>query len=382
MTKLYTVLLLSSLYLLASCKSASKAYERGNYNDAIDLSIKKLQKDPNDYDARQVLKNAYANKVSQHEDQVRILNNSKGDNRFERIYSEYLELQQLYNKVRRVPSASKVVDAKDYSEHVETYRSKAIEAHVEKAARYMEDTQRGKLAYRDAYHEFVAALRLRPDDFELKQKTDEALNLALTKVLVVPVDSYRSGGYSSSYQLKNFQDDILRTLAHNMNSSFVRFYSEWDARNKNIEVDQVMELNLSRIYLGVPNDQNAVREVSKEVVVKETVYKPDSIIKTYGKVHAKITTTKRVLVSEGDLVISIRDTKGRSIWNDRFTGEHRWQTEFSSWTGDERALSESDKTQVDKKPDAAPKEDEVMSKLFTQIQNDLSYRLRNYYSRF
>lgn len=381
MSKFYFVLLLSSLSLLA-CKSASKAYEKGNYNNAIELAVKKLQKDPNDYDSRQILKNSYANAVAQHEDQIRILSNSKSESRFESIYSEYRYLQNLYDMVRRYPSASSVVQAKDYSEYLETYRDKAAEVHVNKALKYMEETHRGKLAYRDAYNEYRAALRLKPDDFELKQTTQEVLDMALTKVLVIPIESYRTYGSSGSYQLRNFQEDIMRTLVHHLNNDFVRFYSEWDARNKNVEPDQVLELNLSRIQFGQPHDQSTVREVSKEVVVKETVYKPDSVVKQMGKVYARITTTKRTLVSEGDLVISIRDTKGRMIWNDRFTGEHRWQTEFTSYTGDERALTDADRTQINKQPNTSPQQDEVMGQLFQQIQNDLSYRLRNYYSRF
>jgi putative component of toxin-antitoxin plasmid stabilization module len=381
MSNFYFVILLSSLSLLA-CKSASKAYEKGNYTNAIELAVKKLQKDPNDYDSRQILKNAYANAVAQHEDQVRILSNSKSESRFESIYSEYRYLQNLYDLVRRYPSAASVVQAKDYSEYLETYRDKAAEVHVNKALKHMEEKHRGKLAYRDAYNEYRAALRLKPDDFELRQTTQEVLDMALTKVLVIPIESYRTYGSSGSYQLRNFQEDIMRTLVHHLNNDFVRFYSEWDARNKNVEPDQVLELNLSRIQFGQPHDQSTVREVSKEVVVKETVYKPDSVVKQMGKVYARITTTKRTLISEGDLVISIRDTKGRMIWNDRFTGEHRWQTEFTSYTGDERALSDADRTQINKQPSTSPQQDEVMGQLFQQIQNDLSYRLRNYYSRF
>jgi hypothetical protein len=382
MTKFYFVLLLSSLYLLSSCKSASKAYEKGNYDDAIEISIKKLQKDPDDYQLRQVLKNAYNNAVQQHEDEVRILSNSKNETKYERIFNEYLSMQHLYTMIRRYPVAISVVQPKDYSEYVETYREKAAEVHIEKAQKYLEDDHRGKLAYRDAYLEYRAALRFKPNDFELKQSAADALDRALTKVLVIPVDSYRNYNGSGSYQLKNFQDDIMRTLAHHMNHDFVRFYSEWEARSKNIEPDQIMELNLSRVQIGMPYDQTSTREVSKEVVVKEIVHRPDSITKVYGKVYAKITTTNRTLLSEGDLVISIRDTRGNLIWNERFTGQHNWESEFKTYTGDERALSDSDKSQLNKPMPTAPPQDEVMNRLFQQIQNDLSYRLRNYYSRY
>ena len=155
-------------------------------------------------------------------------------------------------------------------------------------------------------------MRYRPDDFDLKKKRDEAYDLALTKVVITDMQQFGGYRYSSSSQMKNFQRDVIRTLSYNMNNDFVKFYTEYDARNNDIEPDQVMELNLNRISLGQPYDQKNTREVSKEVVVKEIVYKPDSVVKQYGTVKAKITTTKRTLVSQGDLIISVRDTKGRT----------------------------------------------------------------------
>ena len=120
-----------------------------------------------------------------------------------------------------------------------------------------------------------------------------------------------------------------------------------------------------------------------EAVIKETVYKPDSVIKQYGTVKAKITTTQRTLLSEGDLMIAIRDLKGLVVWSDRFTGEHRWKTEFATYSGDERALSDSDKAALNKSTEyTMPRQEQIMEELFKQIQNDLSYRLRNYYSRY
>lgn len=383
MDKLYSVLLLSTLYLL-SCKSASKAYDKGNYNDAIDISLKKLQKDPNDYDAKTVLQNAYKSAVEQHENRIRIQANSKNELRYERIYGEYVALQRLHDKVNRYPSAAKAVNPQDYSEYIETYRNKVADLHEEKGERWMADAAKGKVAFREAYYAFNKALQFRPDNSDLRQKRDSAYYKALTKVLVVPVQYY-GGGYGSgsySYQLRNFHESILRTLAYNAGGDFVKFYSEWDLRNKNLEADQILELNLNRVNFGQPYDEKNVREVSKEVVVKEIVHKTDSVTKQYGKVYARITTVKRTMISQGDLFITIRDTKGRTMWSDRFTGEHRWQTEFSSYTGDERALSESDKNLVNKQTTDYPREEVVMEELLREIQTDLSNRMRNYYARF
>jgi len=379
MTKLYTLVLASLLLLVYSCKTASKAYQKGDYTDAIELGVKKLQKNPGDVETRDLVQRSYNLTVEDHEDQVRILSNSKTDSRFEQIYLQYVSLQHLYKTIRQYPAVAQQIRATDYSSYLATYSEKAAEVHIDRADKWM--SERTKPAYREAYKELNTALRYRPDDFELKKKRDDAYERALTRVVITDMQQYSDYRYSASSQLKNFQRDVIRTLSYNMNNDYVKFFTEWEARNKDVEPDQVMELNLNRINLGQPYDQKSTREVSKEVVIKEIVYKPDSVVKQYGTVRAKITTVKRTLISQGDLFISVRDTRGRAIWNDRFTGEHKWQTEFATYTGDERALSETDKTQVNKSQSNPPSEESILDELLRQIQNDLSSRLRSYYTR-
>ena len=381
MTKIYPLAVAASLILIYSCKSASKSYQKGDYTEAIERGVKKLQKDPNDYETRDLVQKSYTYTVNEHEDQIRMLANSKSDNRFDRIYQEYVALQNLYNTIHQYPEATRLIKAKDYSESVETYRDKAAEVHIEKAEKWKNEGT--KEAYREAYKEYATAVNYRPDDFELRKQRDTAYDRAIVKVILNPIQNLGGYQYGSSYQLQNFQRDVVRTVSTNMNNDFVKFYSEYEARSKDVEPDQVMELNLSRISIGQPNDIKTSREVTKQVVVKEIVFREDSVKKEYGIVKANITTTKRTLLSQGDLFITVRDTKGRTIWNDRFTGQHKWETQFTNYTGDERALSDTDKTALNQNKNVnAPTEDQIMDELLRQIQSDLSYRLRNYYTRY
>jgi hypothetical protein len=381
MTKFYSIAIAASLLFIYGCKSASKSYQKGNYTDAIERGVKKLQKDPNDYETKDLVQRSYTYTVNEYEDQIRILSNSKSDDRYDRIYQQYVALQNLYNTIHQYPEAARVIKAKDYSESVETYRDKAADVHIQKANQWINEGTRE--AYREAYKEFATASNYRPDDFELRKQRDSAYEHAVVKVILNPIQDLGGYRYGSSYQLQNFQRDIIRTLSYNMNNEFVRFYSEYEARSKDITPDQVMDLNLSRISIGQPYDNKSTREVTKQVVVKEIVIKEDSVKKEYATVKANIITTKRTLLSQGDLVITVRDAKGRTIWNDRFTGEHKWETQLVSYTGDERALSESDKTSLNQTTNSnPPTEDQIMENLMRQIQNDLSYRLRNYYTRY
>ena len=171
MTKLYSLAIVA-LILIYSCKSASKSYQKGDYTEAIDRGVKKLQKDPNDYETKELVQKSYAYTVNEHEDQIRILSNSKSDNRYDRIYQQYVALQNLYNTIHQYPEAARLIKAKDYSESVETFREKAAEVHVEKAERWMKEGT--KEAYREAYREYATAVNYRPEDFELRKQKDTA----------------------------------------------------------------------------------------------------------------------------------------------------------------------------------------------------------------
>jgi hypothetical protein len=379
MTKFYSFLF-ASAFFLAGCKSVSKAYNQGDYADAIELGIKKLQKDPADTETRDLVKSAYTFAVTQHESRIRSLSTSAGENRYESILREYNQLQDLYETIQQSPSAANAIRPVNYADYVETYRNKAAELHLANAERYMEEGT--KRAYREAYNAYGQALRY-VNSSDIKKKRDDAYNAAVTKILVVPIQNYGGYSYHSNMQLQQFQNNVMRTLANNIHDNFIRFYSEWDLRSKDLEPDQVLEMNLGRLMIGRPVDNSTTREVSKQVVVKETVHKPDSVVKQYATVKARITTTRRTLLSEGDLYMTIRDINGRVVWNDRFTGQHRWQMEFVSYTGDERALSDSDKAQINKTPtNRIPSEAEIMEELYRQIQLDLSGRLRGYFARY
>ena len=369
-------------FLFTSCKSPAKLYDKGNYNDAMDAAIKKLQKDPNDYESREVLKSSYKYAVSEYEDRIRILSNGSSETKYDQIYLQYDQLQNLYEKIRKYPAIVQFMKPADYSDFVETYRNKAHEDHIAKGDKWMESEDRR--SYREAYYEFRKALRYKPDDFDTKKKTEDAYEAAVVKVMLIPMDVMNNNYYysNSSYQVRNFQDALIRNLNYNSGNEFIKYYTEWSTESKRIQPDEIVEMRMGRMNIGQPYDQSSNRQVSKEVVIKERVYSKDSVVKEYGKVYANVITTKRTLVSDVDMYVTAREPKGRILWSDNLRSEHQWKTEFATYTGDERALTESDKALLNKKDNKAPQQDDITNDLLSKLQNDVTYRLRNYYNRY
>jgi len=386
MKKIYT-LIITATVLLYSCKTANKAFEKGDYQDAVSLAVKKLQKDGNDDASKAILRDAYNQLVNAHEGVIRNLSNSTADSRYEKIYNEYRKLQNLYETISSSPAALRVVSPTDYSAYVLTYKEKTGEVYFEKGLALMEKGD--KRSFRQAYDALRTAYRFK-NDSQIKEKMDEAHDAAIVKVLLINTDAYgnmfNTGFGNNSYQneLISFQEDLIRNLRFQSNNEFVAFYSEWDARSKNITPDEVVEMRLNRLDIGRYYDETNTREVSNRVVVKQVVYKPDSVVNEYATVYARVMTTRRQYVSEGDLNITSRDVNGKYLWSDVIRGEHRYMAELASFTGDERALSDADKNLINNSRNNGfnqVRREDILREILRQIGNETNERFRNYFNR-
>ncbi len=377
--KLYTIFILSVVTFLLSCKSASKLYQKGNYDEAVTVAAKKLQKDPNNKSLQRTITDAYRFAVNDHEKNFANYAAGSNDLKWEWIYNEYTSLQNLYDAIFRSPQVYQLVNPTDYSSYLTTYAEKAGDARFERGLAWMDKND--KQSFKNAYSEFQAALRFKPGNIDVINKMNEAYDYAVTNVVVLPTTRYDFKYSSYNYDYKNVDDQLLHTLKYNNGNQFVKFYSPAEARNSNVRVDRVVELQFQNVIIGGFNDSRKTREVSKQVVTKEIVYKPDSIVKVYGTVKAKITTTQRTRHSEGSLQITVRDENGHIIWTDILKSNDDWYTDFTTYTGDERALSDSDRDEVNRKQEFPPSEEEIINCLTGDINNNLPYKIKDYFNR-
>jgi len=380
MKKIYLFFFIAVITWMAGCKSASKLYQKGNYDEAVQVAVKKLQKDPNDPKLKSVVQDAYRYAVTDHENRIRNYSSMDNEMKYEWMYNEYSDLQNLHNVIFKAPSVYELVRPKDYASDINANASKASDVHYNKGMQLMNNNDRQ--SYKNAFHEFKTAIGFKPGDANIQEMINKAYDAALTVVAIIPVNNYGFQYTSYNYQLQNFDNDIIRILQNNTGNEFVKFYSTWETSRLNIVPDEIVEMHFTQINIGRINDNYSTREVSKDVVVKETVYKPDSVIKQYAKVKAIVTTTQRTMTSQGILSINARDNKGRSLWSDNVVGNSSWSTSFTSFTGDERALSDEDRTSLNQAQDSPPREQDVVKCIQEGIYTDLIHKVRSYYSRY
>ena len=375
--KLYFILVFTASVFLFSCKTAEKLYQKGQYDEAVQLAAQKLSKKPNDASLLNVLQNAYRFAVEDHESRIRNYSASSSDLKWENIYREYLDLQRMYEAIYRSPSVFDIVNPTDYSAYIATYKEEAANSRIERGQALLDNND--KESAKSAYYEFQKALSLKPGDLAIQQKMNEAYAGAVTNVVVMPLTRYGFQYSSYSFDFNNFNYNMLRYLNNNSSNRFVRYYSPAEAGNQDIRTDNVVEMRFSDVNIGRYRDQRTTREVTKKVVSKEIFYSKDSVVKEYITVKAKITTTTRTLKADGLLQATIRDYDGRYIWSNTYRGDYNWATTFSTFTGDERALSEDDKKLINRKEQWPPSNDEIIRIIMNEIQNKTECGISDYF---
>ena len=373
----YSFIFLCTIFLF-SCKSAEKLYNKGRYDEAVMLAAKKLQKKPGNAELLNVLQDAYRFAVNGHESNIRNLANSNSDLRWEHIYSEYQQLQALYEAIRRSPSVYDIVQPTDYSSYLATYKEEAGNARYERGLELMD--QDNKQSYRQAYYEFQKALALKPGDLSIKQKMQESYENAVTNVVIQPLNRFGYQYTNHDFDYRNFNYEILRYLNNNK-GQFVRYYSPSEARSGHLKTDNSVEMRFSDVNIGRYRDQRSTREVSKQVVSKEIIISKDSVVREYTTVKAKIITTIRTINADGLLQATVRDYYDRRIWNDTYRGEYSWTYSFATYTGDERALSDEDKKLINQREQWPPSNDEIIRIIMEEIQRKAQCGISDYFNR-
>lgn len=379
-TKFYTVTLLGITLLFTSCRSARKLYEKGRYDEAVELAAKKLQKDPGDAGLISTLRNAYRYAVEDHEGRIRANEQSRDELKWERNYFEYESLQRLHDAIQRVPDVYALLGPADYRTELVSHREKAGEVRYDRGLSFMQ--RYDKESYRQAYREFQAALGFIPGHRDALQKKEEAFAYAVTNVVIVPMQ--QEGGYVYSNYApgrSNLDDELIRRLQNNSGHEFVRYYSAWDARGRKIRVDKEISIRFTRLDPGFLREERSSRKLNRRVLVKETVYRPDSVVREYAQVQATIYETRQSLLAAADLLVTVRDERGRREWSHTYQATHQWNSRFSHFTGDERALGEEDKKQLNRHREMPPAESEMLGCLLDEISNNALCGLRAYINR-
>lgn len=172
------------LLFIVSCTSPQKLVEQGQFDQAIDKSVNKLENNPGNSDELEVLKKAYNLANMSDSSRIAHMELGKNEDRLNEVVELYAQMDRRQDKIQALPS-----QIRNQFEFV-NYDSTITEAKYAAADRLyrrgLEFMERGdKKSYRKAWAEFNRASEIYPGYEDVDQKIEEARRLGTSHALFV-----------------------------------------------------------------------------------------------------------------------------------------------------------------------------------------------------
>ncbi|WP_034256621.1 hypothetical protein [Adhaeribacter aquaticus] len=367
-----------SLLLIAvffSCSSGKKSFEKGDYDKAVLQAVNRLQKDPNNSKALSTLKHAFKYAEESHLTRIKHLAATSDLYRWEIIIQEYADLNNLNEAVRRCPSCREVVGANElYIEQLAQATQKAAEVRFAQGVKLLAAGDR--MSARQAYENFERTEQLVPNFKDAKKQMEDAYWAAVLKVVVEPVEVRRG-----IYEISNdyFQNKIYEYLQHYERSSFIKFYTPQEVRNKQFVPDQVLTLSFDDFVVGQTYLKEKEQEVKRDSVKISSKDEKD----IYSTVKAKYITFEKTISSSGLLDFRVMDWKTKNIvTQEKMPGTFVWQDTWATYKGDDRALTDAQRKMIKRRESPNPPPQTLFVEFTKPIYDQLTGKIRSFYRRY
>lgn len=232
--------------ILFSCKSSSKLVEQGDYEQAIEKTIKKILKGKADSEDVSMLDKAYTLANTRNSDRIKFLKAEGKPENWEQIYFQYVALDNRQRKVSKVlPVKTKGQELNyaqiDYTSSIVEAKTKAADYFYTNGKRLMK--QENKKSYREAYYNFNKASKYRASAYpDLDQNLADTRYWGTSRVLVEAQNSSRAR------LSPDFFNDILAINTNSINSFWVEYYIGQSDRD--VEYDYVLTIFVQNVLLS------------------------------------------------------------------------------------------------------------------------------------
>jgi hypothetical protein len=333
--------------LMSGCVSSKKQLEKGNYDGAIEKSVKQLRKNKTDKKQIDILESAYKIANEQDNERVRFLKMEGRPNNWDEIYLIYKKMadrQALVRTVTPLYSAGRPVEFPyvDYIPDMVAAKRKAADFYYGHGIELMKSNI--KESFRQAYNEFLRAKDYVGDYEGIDNKIIEARYKGMSRVFVSIQNK------SILKFPKEFEDDLLSLDLPRLNSDWVEYHTQ--NLGQNTEFDYYVNVNIKNVSvspdLSVPRDSVIKKEIEdgysyvldkKGNVMKDTLGN-DIKQKKYKTVQCALVETvqRKSCRIDGDIEV-IQMNPNKTLKKDPLGAQSNFENISSRALGDLQALS-------------------------------------------
>src|SRR5688572_2750348 len=374
------LLILIAVVILTACSSGKKAYEHGNYYEAVMQSVNRLRQNPDHSKSMEALRNSYPMALEGLQTDANNQIASNSPSKWRNAIAAYDKINQMYETIRQSPGALKVIpNPKNFYNEIGPLKEKAAEESYNAGIDALmkgtrEDAKR-------AYFNFADAQAFVPGYKDVVEYLDKSKFEATLKVILeqvaVPNRYSLSGGF--------FQDKVEEYLHQNYpDRGFVKFYTPEEVKNiKLAKVDQILRIQFDDFSVG-NTTINEKEETVKRDSVKVGEAKVDGkTIPVYNTVSAKLITVRKEVVSTGLLSMIVVDAKTNGVLtHKKFSGEYAWVSTWGRFNGDDRALNDQQLALCKRKEIQPPIAQDLFLEFTRPIYNQLIPALDGFYRNY
>lgn len=354
--KSFYILLFSSVLLLScnSVKRTQKYVAKGDYDRAISLAVKKLQKDKNakEYDAHiRILEEAFSKAKDEDNQRVAFLKKQNSRVGKREIYYTYLNMQDRQNLIHPLlPLYSKDMgrngkfNLEDYSKELLQAQDAYARSLYEEANEFMQ--RNNKQDYRNAFTVLSELEEVQPnykDAYNIKKEA----HFQGTDFVFVQLNNH-----TGQLIPMRLQRELLDFNTYGLDDFWTEFHSQ---RENGIRYNLGIDLNFQAIEISperISEKQYARKETVKDGfdykrdrggnIVRDSLGEPIKIDRM-AEVSAVITITTQIKnVFVGGTVIYRDLNRNRQINSFPLSTEFVFENIFATYRGDKRALSHED----------------------------------------
>lgn len=357
-----TITLILATLLLSGCNSVKrnkKFLAQGNYNQAIELAIKKIQKDkdaPKNEEHILLLQEAYKKVVADDQRRINALKKENNLKAKREVYYLYRSLEGRQQQIRpllplRIHSEDKEAKfrMRDYTDDALAAKKVLGDALWNQSVRFLENND--KMQARRAFDLLNELQDLRGSDSGLTEMMEDAVYMGTDFVFVTL--NNRSG----QIMPHRLERELLDFNTYGLDDFWTEYHNE---RIPNVDYDYGIALNFRQIDFSP--ERISEKEVRRTKRVKDGwEYKKDAegnfVLDENGdkiKVDVYETVSAIMLITEqtkaanvGGNVVYRDMQQGRDIDKFPMGTEFIFQNVFATYRGDERALSDGDRALVD-----------------------------------
>lgn len=346
-------LLLSILMLsLLSCGSTQKAtshLQTGNYVDAFNTSIAKLNKDKTKKSSQKhipLLKEAYTKAAESDKKQIKILQKEGTPESLKKIYGKYLNLDIRQDEVRALQplyykGKEMTFKFEDYTDEIKKSKDNYSASLYNFAIKNLKGDH---LAARKAYKYLEDLIYINPD---YKSNLNDLLQKAKNKGSSFVFITLKNN-------VKNISNDSIKDFtsinAANFNNQWVIYHNKKDRK---IKYDYQVDIAFDKLTI-IPEktEQQTVPQEAKiqdgwkyQLDANGNVMKDDkgNDIKTpkYKIIRAEVALYQQNKSSKLDGTITIKDLKKGTVLSTKPEfGEAKFQHVYGKYRGDQRAIEQ------------------------------------------